>query len=287
MGDVVDPDCSSKPPMSYTAVTTFSKKGFAEPGKHLLESFGRFWPPEIELVAYVEGDYPPYPRVRYLDLFSSCPHLAAFIERNKKNPKDESFVLKKKQPTGGFYWPIDHAGIRFAFKVYAVLHAIRTAKTDWVIWLDADTVTHTPITLEMLQSVTPHDALASYLGRDNLYPETGFVAYNLRHPKIQEFASSFEYRYDSDLVYTQSQYHDCVSLACEIKKFEKAGVRFYDIARENGIHSNNPFKKSVLGGYMAHHKARKGISLGDRLAYYARNIFRRERHSSTAIGNST
>lgn len=101
-----------------------------------------------------------------------------------------------------------HTWQRFSHKVEAQCSALTDPDCDYVIWLDTDVVQCKPIT-DWLSLLPRPGELLSYLGRgDDYHPETGFIAYDCRHPQLREFVEEFAMIYVTDRVFTLPQWHD-------------------------------------------------------------------------------
>ena len=72
--------------------------------------------------------------------------------------------------------------------MYSVLNAGSNSDADYMIWLDADTFTHSPVSHEFLNTLVDTDKHLTYLGRENTYSEAGFVIYNLKHKVMHHFS---------------------------------------------------------------------------------------------------
>jgi hypothetical protein len=104
----------------------------------------------------------------------------------------------------------ERESVRFSHKVQAQIHHTRQSQADWVIWLDADVKQHTPYTDKELEAVLPGpDDMCTYLSRSpHKYAETGWIAYNRRHPRLKEFMRRFEDIYLTGEIFTLTQTHD-------------------------------------------------------------------------------
>ena len=171
------------PTMKYAVVTTFHAAGYQKYASKMIDTFLQNWPKEVDLIICAEDCKPVTRRsnTRVYDLLALSSNLRVFIERHRNNPKahgeagPESYHPKKK-----FKWD----AVRFCYKVYAQALCADKIDSGWMIWIDADTVTHNPITIENLEKLCPNDAMISYLGRgENYHSECGWVAYNLDHPQ--------------------------------------------------------------------------------------------------------
>jgi hypothetical protein len=111
----------------------------------------------------------------------------------------------RKDAAKGFKWN----AVRFAHKVYAIFAAAQAA-TDWLLWMDADTVCHSPITLLQLHNLCPNTADICFLGRNGKYTECGLYAMNLRSSGTLKFLKEFQRVYDDaeNGIFTMKEWHD-------------------------------------------------------------------------------
>ena len=76
--------------------------------------------------------------------------------------------------------------------------------------MDADTICHSPITMEDIQRLIPADKDLCFLGRKAKFSECGLYAMNLRSAAVQTFLEKFQWMYDSaELgIFTLEEWHD-------------------------------------------------------------------------------
>lgn len=252
--------------MTYTIVTTFHQPGLERYGQRMIDSFVEHWPGDVRLRVYAEDCTPQVDsdRVEVLDLHECCPSLVEFKERHRDNPiangtiaKDTGVPFKDNQ----FKWD----AVRFSNKVFAVIHASVTVDTDWMIWLDADTLTFRDVPEDFLDSVCEKDVLACYLGRREKYhSECGWVAYNLRHPELKQFMQDWLALYRDDTIFDLREYHDSFVFDVLRKRYTDQGVLFHNMTpvQPNEKGPGHPFIASPLGGYMDHLKGDTRKDLG-------------------------
>ena len=160
------------------AVTSMSKQYYERNGKTMLDSFQKNW--ECPIRVYSEDDLPfdDNLMIKKYDLYEEEPECKAFVERHKdRNDQQNPLEL--------------HMGaVRFAYKTFSVFNAVTNAPGDLVVWIDADTYTHSPFNNDIIRSLIDDNSLASYLGRDNNYSECGFVIYNVKHPSFNDLDGS-------------------------------------------------------------------------------------------------
>lgn len=145
----------------------------------------------------------------------------------------------------------EHTCVRFSHKVQAQIHHTRQSAADYVIWLDADCVQHTEYTPEQFQALMPQgDEMMTYLNREPVkHSETGWIAYNMRHPRLKEFMRRLEDIYLTQAIFSLKEWHDAF---------------VWDYVRTRGNYpgrnlcTNNraaePFEHSALKEFFKHHK---------------------------------
>ena len=113
---------------------------------------------------------------------------------------------KRKDAGKGFKWD----AVRFAHKVYSIFHCAAHTDTDWLIWMDGDTVCHSPIAITDLERLCPPDRDLCFLGRRHKYTECGLYAMNLRSLRVQDFLKQFQKYYDDaeQGIFTLDEWHD-------------------------------------------------------------------------------
>lgn len=229
---------------TFKCVTSMNTSYYNRIGHRMVESFVNNWPSDIELLIYHEDDLniPQYDNVKLINLKDCEPTLFDFVNRHKDRPdqqnKDELFK----------------GAVRFSYKTFSILNAGKTVDTDYLVWIDADTYTHTRIHQVFLEAIVDPTKYLTYLGRDNNYSECGFVIYNLKHPAHKAFFDTWRHLYETDEVFKLEQWHDSFVFDCIRKTYEKNNV----IANINlspwGKDYDHVFINSVLGDYMDHMK---------------------------------
>ncbi len=239
--------------MKHCVITTFHPAGYEAYGKRCISSFLKYWPQDVPLIIYPENVEVSTPenRVKQIDPLTCLPELQEFKARYKDNPFANGINPIKPQYTKSFRWD----AIRFSNKVFAVTDAIRRYKDqyDQLIWLDADTITHTPVPLPFLRKIAPRkNQLAAYLNRRG-HPECGWVGYNLNHPKILYFAQRFEQIYLTGEFLTFKESHDSYIFWEIVKEMQRENTaRFKELGSRR--RKGHIFIQSALGQYMDHLK---------------------------------
>jgi hypothetical protein len=238
-----------------TLVTSFHAEGYEAYGRRFVESFERFWPLNYALRVYAENVQvaPASRRVRVLDLLESVPELKSFRARHAGNPAASGRI-------GGGRYDYRYDALKFANKVFAVVHAARHCRDRLLVWLDADVVTLRPVPADFIQRLLREDCFAAYLGRFAHHSETGFLAFNLKAGGAKDFFAAYEAIYTSDELFRLREWHDCEVFDTVRATFSACGkIRTRDLSPEGTSH---PFVNSVLGEYMDHLKGPERKRLG-------------------------
>lgn len=242
--------------MKYTVVTSFNQSGLDQYGQRMIDTFEANWPADVDLIVCAENCQPRTSRsnTRVIDLLEASPKLKDFISRHQNNPlahgragPPEVFNPKKQ-----FRWD----AVRFCYKVFAKDLAANNIDSGWMIWIDADTITHSPVSKQFLQTVCPSNSMVSYLGRGEKYhSECGWVAYNLDAPECRQFIKDFVNMYNTDAIFQEREWHDSYIFDVLRKQFQSR-CKFYNLNPswdDKGL-AGHPFINSELGRYMDHVK---------------------------------
>jgi len=254
--------------MSITVVSTFHKPVLELYGQRFVNSFSENIDQDINLRLYAEDCSPTTkdPRIQILDQKEKLPKLMAFKERWKNEPKANGKCppeIKKRRPRDWhkeFKWD----AIRFANKVYAVFDAAENCNTDWIVWMDADTIVHSKFSYKAFKNFLPDRAYLSYLGRGKKWPECGFYGINLRNNIGLEFLKEFEHVYEHAEygIFRMEEWHDSYVFDEILKKIKRKypNEAFYNISGNLVNGEGHPLINSGLGAYLDHLKGdRKNI----------------------------
>jgi len=242
--------------MKYTVITSFNEEGLKQYAQRMINTFEQYWPAEVDLVACAENCQPitVRPNSHVYNLLNVSLNCRAFVERHRNNPlaHGQAGPPEVWNPKKAFRWN----AVRFAYKVFSVALCANNISSGWMIWIDADTHTHSPVPLEWLEKVCPQDAMISYLGRGEKYhSECGWVAYNLDHPETRKFIADFVSMYNTDRIFDEREWHDSYIWDVIRKQYQPAN-HFYNLNpshNDKGL-AGHPFINSELGRYMDHVK---------------------------------
>jgi hypothetical protein len=242
--------------VKYTVVTTFNADGLKQYGQRMINAFEQHWPAEVDLVVCAENCTPQTsrPNVRVYDLLNLSSALNSFVERHKNNPLAHGLAGPPEvfDPKKSFRWN----AVRFAYKIYAISLVANYTSQGWLIWLDADTITHSPIHVVDLDRLCLPDAMIGYLGRGEKYHrECGWVAYNLDHPASRNFIQDLRAMYDQDRIFDLPEWHDSYVWDVVRRQYQ-ALHKFYNLTSTmpGPGRAGHPFINSELGKFMDHLK---------------------------------
>lgn len=252
--------------MNLTVVTTFHKAGYDKYGKRMIQTFLQNWPNSVELYVFAENCAveEQAPNLKVFDLHQASRELVAFKEKWKNVPKANGDVSndpirsKRKDSGKGFKW---HA-IRFAHKVYSIFAAAQLTNNEWLMWMDADTICHSPISINDLQRMLPNVDLC-YLGRRGKYSECGLYAMHMTSPITLQFLKEFQRVYDQAEggIFEMAEWHDSFVFDEVRKRFPNLkqhdwAAHLYDLRPRPGMSQGegHPLINSDWGAWLDHLK---------------------------------
>jgi hypothetical protein len=240
--------------MKYTVITTFNADGYAKYGQRMIQTFLQNWP--VDLVVYAEG-CTVNETASNLDVrdIAIVNELSVFKQRWQGIPQANGDVSadpirsKRKDAGKGFKWD----AVRFSHKVYSIFHCATHTDADWLIWMDADTVCHSPITTEDLVRLCPSDRDLCFLGRRGKFSECGLYAMNLHSPATQLFLQKFQHMYDHAVegIFDLAEWHD--SFVFDAVR-QKVKLNELDWSSHLITGEGHPLINSAWGAYLDHLK---------------------------------
>lgn len=254
----------------YQLVTTMHASGYNLYGRNMISSFLKNWPKDQTLLVYTEGFTVDISDSRIIcrDLLECSPELVAFKERHKDNPRANGYINEKQKDPDFKY-----DAVRFSHKVFALYHAYnnRLPGIDSIVWIDADTVTHSSVPVAFLETNFPLIPSIGiyYLGRLEQYTECGWVVYNCTNSYMQTFWERFANQYRKDKLLNQSEWHDSYIFDVVRSSLEDEGMTNSNITP--GYVKGHPFIDSFLGEFMDHLKGPKRKVAGRSAKHEAKN----------------
>ena len=173
-------------------ITSFSEKGYEEYGRRFIKGFLDYWEDE-PLTVYVEGtacrekinqEFDPHNLVKLIvvDLLDD-PDFVQFAKLLEKSDPLYRGCMRNPQ-TGEEMYNFRYDAHKFFRKVFAITaydqeQSYFCAPPEPFAWLDADIVFYKKLPENFLVDLLAGHAVA-YLGRSNMYTETGFIAWDPR-----------------------------------------------------------------------------------------------------------
>lgn len=234
---------------TFEVVTSCNLKGWEKYGKRCVETFLQYWPEDVKLTVYTEG----FSLAQFEQLgvraypLEQIKWLGDFKARNSKD--------SKKNGAGGPLYNFLFDAVRFSHKVAAYTHAFTQPDCKEIgIWMDADCITHSPVTHEFLESLIPQDAILSWLNRDHQYPECGFLMFNTSHDYTQGLMNDLIFSYDRDQIFELQEQHDSYVLQQMVYQYVRNhNVSVGSLSRE-AAWTGHPLINGPLGACLDHLK---------------------------------
>jgi hypothetical protein len=212
---------------TFDVVTTYADRHWESHAKRCVESFRQFWK-GIPLREY---------RDHHLE--DQSDWLYEFKQRHRQRPADN--------------YRFD--AVRFAHKVAAVELAYRLGSADYLIWMDADCVTHSPVDSEWLSGLIG-DGEFGYLDRAKKYPEMGFFILK-RNERAADFIRNLVWLYRTDELFELAEWHDSWAIEHVRAYMDKRGHLACVSLSGGGNSTGHPFVNGPLGSRMDHCKGNR------------------------------
>tara|TARA_R110000868_G_scaffold184027_1_gene425451 strand:- start:205 stop:987 length:783 start_codon:yes stop_codon:yes gene_type:complete len=239
--------------MKYTVCTTFNANGHEKYGRRMIETFLQSWPQDVVLKVYAEGCAVDQtaPNLEVLDLESVSTELVAFKNTWRDVPKANGNIGVKGQGK-----EFKYQAVRFAHKVYAIFHAARHATTDWLIWMDADMVCHSPMTAKKLNEFFPDSSDLCFAGRSRKFTECGLYGMHVTEPAVQAWLADFQHMYDDaeSGIFTLAEWHD--SYVFDAVR-QRHALRELDWTGHLNMGEGHPLINCEWGAYIDHLKGER------------------------------
>lgn len=243
-------------------VTTFSRKGYDQYAKRMLASWVRNWPVEVDLFVYPDERIPAIPKAPNLrQVHTTIPEKLEFIKYASARPEWKGETAK------GYEYRFD--AVKFSHKPFALWHCAHEIlmKGDrpysGMIWLDADTLTHSKVSLDVVENMAPRRYDIQFLGRCYKYTECGYLYFNLENPNAIELLDRWVGFYLDRTFSNQKEWHDSYL-------YDQARYAMGDrligkdltghIPRRKG--AGHPLINSFLGRYLDHLKGNSRKATG-------------------------
>ena len=185
-----------------TAITTFHKEGLDLYGQRFLDSFANNVDKQVKLIVYAEECSPNNPDPEQITILpqKNLTNLIKFKNKWKDVPKANGKCPFPERRPRDYHKEFKWDAIRFANKTYAVFETFKSALTKWVVWIDADTFVHSPISYKQFEDLLPNDKWITFVGRGRgtqTWPECGFYGLNRTSITCKKFMKEFEDMYEN------------------------------------------------------------------------------------------
>jgi len=251
---------------NFEVVTTFHKEGYEKYGKTMVETFAKYWPPDVKLTCYYENMDPPehnYENVKFEDFNFHCgpryekfKEIAAPWEERVLGPNGEDPRSHRQGPvTPGSRYLFE--ATRFSHKYYAIDHHRKWfSKKRYLVWCDADVVATKDIPYHFLETIVEEGKLWSRINRPNVYPECGFMIWDDDNKWCDRYFQLMQWLYDEGALFQLEEWHDSYVWWAAERYVEKEAGESVSVDLGDGS-SKHPFVTGVLGQYLDHLKGKR------------------------------
>ena len=144
--------------------------------------------------------------------------------------------------------------LKWCHKVYALTDYFMEISEDeikggWLIWMDADVITHSKLNEEILFESFPKDSELVHLGRKDIdFSETGFIGFNLDYQMPHYIRGC----YDIGEVIAYREWTDAFIMTRFINIYAAHGMKVHNLTPDaKGL---AVFEQSSLNKFMMHYK---------------------------------
>ena len=175
--------------MSVHVVTTLHEDGYNLYGKQYIKTWEEFFPKDWTIDYYAEGHTPTFgSRVRVLDFINTCTEWTDYynyIQQQVVSIKDKKQINRYKK------------ALRWSFKMFTLLHALKTSTSDYVMWLDADVYATNHPKDNWIQTILNNKCIAGQLENIQGFPhiETGIIPIHRTHDHARKIINWIEHGY--------------------------------------------------------------------------------------------
>lgn len=237
----MDPYAAVGAIMNIEVITSFNQHYYDMIGRDAVISYLNNW--DLDLTVYAEScQIPNHPRVKIIDFDE--------LGQDYEDFQADQTVSKRCKI--------------FAKKAFSVIHAMYHSQADWLVWIDADTLTVKKHPEHVLQQILKPSFLAMYMGvrytthrnvkfGQWLVPETGFFGVNLQHADLPRFRDEYQRRYlERDFADLRRSYDNDVFGAV----IEAVPAEYLDLCADLAKPYKTPLKHTIFGAHLHHYKAK-------------------------------
>ena len=234
-------------------VSSFNTSSWDRYSKEFLDTLLDNWK-DVDVAIYYDGAsndmLTPYKdRLDYVFNLDENENLQFFKKNNKeRNGKEDNGAYNYRQDA-----------LKFSNKAFAIMDAYLEKdfkkKYEWIVWIDADTVTKKEFPKEELLKILGNCDVA-HLGRTAIdYSETGFVGLNLQSVKTWDLIIDFEACYLSNEIFGYREWTDAFVFTRLINLHSLHGLILNNLSF--GCEDLDAFEASPLIEYLYHKKGNR------------------------------
>jgi hypothetical protein len=175
--------------MSVHVVTTLHADGYNLYGKDYITTWEKYFPSNWTIDYYAEGHTPTFgKRVNVLDFNNTCTDWTDYYNYIQ----EQVAVIKDKKQINRY-----KKALRWSFKMFTLLHALKTSTSDYVMWLDADVYATSPPSDFWIQKILSGKPIAGQLENIQGFPhiETGIIPIHKTHSQAHKIIDWIEQGY--------------------------------------------------------------------------------------------
>jgi len=243
--------------MSINVCTTFNKEGLDLYGQTFLNTYAKNVDKKIKLTVYAENCVPENPDPTQIWIVNQIElkDLLIFKSTWRDVPMANGTCPFPQKRPHDYHKEFKWDAVRFANKVYAVFDACDryaddvllpddaifdkydSGKGNWIVWMDADTVVHSPWSYDDFKAFLKDDRWLTYVGRgkgSQTWPECGFYGIDISSTKAQQFIKYFKWMYDNANIgiFKLDEWHDSYVFGHCIEKFKVMYTDMYDVTSD-------------------------------------------------------
>ena len=167
---------------------------------------------------------------------------------------------------------------RFANKIFSIIDALSHSKgSNYLIWIDSDVTIKSDLVDGLKTLNIDPNKYWSYLMRPGVFPENGFMLFNLKHSKHEEFMDHLESLYMDGNIFKLQEWHDCFAMNHVANNME---IKYGDIMNNiNNLFYNgemDPANNSEVGNFISHNKGISKLNSKDsKIKKYVKKIIKK------------
>ena len=222
-----------------TCITTFSKDGYDLYGSRMIESWIKYWPASHRLIVYTENfnikEFDS--RVTVLNIDDCCVDLSSFKSKSQEmiNSATDKREVSRIQKT-----------VKWSHKVFVISHALKNFDDQFLIFLDGDTYTISPVEDDLAYKLVGDHLIAVHfekLAELGLHFETGLLVFNKANSQMDDFKNLYTSGYENLDIYNLKKTWDSFWL---ISLYQKYKLDIKDLSEGRSGVFNNPLISSKL-----------------------------------------